>query len=173
MKITRKTKTFDVLPLLTEERFNNLLDSVPCCKLKKDVLDMTIGEYIEATRPEYVERMFKTRNALKAFGQIKELKRQLDEVGELLEKWQVKQTADEQRALVGVLFPSNEERMLLDCLEFFNLTTIERVKGFRGLLIRAAVDVKLSEYLICVKNSLANAKYQRNYSALCTSSNKH
>lgn len=163
MKITPKTKTNHVVHFLTDERFNELLEAVQPVPLKKRVLDATIGEFCKMTHPKYVERFLREKYAVVAFGKIKQFKAEMQDVSTLLQRWEVGQSADEQRAANGVHFPTREERMLLDACKYFHCQSLERVKGLRGLLTRAAVDVKLCELLLFVKSENASARYNRNY----------
>lgn len=166
MKITNKSLTRLVLPLLDEDKMRQVMDAVDEVPLKKPITECTVGEYIEMLAPDYCERFFREKYAVIAFGKMKRFEREMTKIGEMLKKWEVKSSDDELAAMRGILFPTPSERLLLDVVDVFHLTAMERPKGLRGLFIRAAVDVPLCEYLIHLKSANASAKYQRQYNSI-------
>ena len=157
MKITRKTLTRDILPLLTQETLKELLEKVPAVPLKKPVLSMTIGEFSEIVEDEeqYIANILKTRKALKAFGLLKQYKQEMEALAKFFKMYEIKRSPEEEAAAKGVLFPSFIQRILIDCVNWFHLRSTEE-----------AEKVKLSEWLTFWMDEASSALYQRNFQKL-------
>lgn len=164
MKITRKTRVREVLPLLTEQRLEYLLENIQEFPLEKPILSLTIGEFSEIILDEqaYVMKILNPRErAWKAFGRLKSFKRQMEEVSNFMKKYEIKQTEDEKRASVGVVFPDFIAKMLITAVQFFNLHSFKE-----------AEVIPLADYLVILQEQSSAIKYQRNYSKLIEQKSK-
>ena len=163
MRITRKTLTKDILPLLTQATLKELLEKVPAVPLKKPVLAMSIGEFGEMVEDEetYIGKLLKHRKALKAFGMLKQYKQEIEAISKFFKLYDVRRTADESNAAIGIKFPNFGQRMLIDCVKWFHLNSMEE-----------AEKVKLSAWLTMWQDEAANALYQRNYSKILEQKHK-
>lgn len=165
MKITKRTKLREVIPLLiNKERTDLLLEQVEEYPLKKDVLSMTVGEFSEIMLEEdkYIATILDPRErAYKALGRLKNYKRQMDQLMKWMKKFQIKQSADEKQASIGIDFPDMCSRMLLTVTEFFHLGSFKE-----------AESVPLSDYLLILQDQSTGIQYQRNYSKLIDMRNK-
>lgn len=155
MRITKWTKTKDVLPLINEKNMKELLERVPAYPFKS-VLSMSIKEFAEIADDEYsfiVRKIFaKQRRFLKAFGQLKDFKEQMEQLGKFIGKFSKNQTPEEKQAARGIIFPSFIQRMLIDVVKFFNLKSFEE-----------AEKVKVCDWLLVFQNESSNNLYQMNY----------
>lgn len=163
MKITHKTLTKDILPLLSEDSFKELLEKVPSVPLKKPILSMTVGEFSEIVESEelYIANILKTRKALKAFGMLKQYKQEMEALSGFIKRFDTKRSPEEEAAAKGVLFPSFIQRILIDCVNWFHLNSMKE-----------AEKVKLSEWLTFWQNEAANMLYQRNYMSIMDAKHK-
>lgn len=157
MRIDKRTKTIEVVPLLNEERLFLILDNVRPVPLDKPIAEMTIGEFIEASAQDYQFRFYNDEFAFDAFGKIKTYRQEMESVAKYIKSLEVKTDADEDLAMAGVDFPNAAERMLIDAADWFGLHALESRDGVMG-----AADVPLAEYLIMLKDKSAKAKYERN-----------
>lgn len=163
MRITNKTLTRDVIPLLTQDTLKELLEKVPAMPLKKPVLAMTVGEFGEIVEDEdaFVAKLLKHRKALKAFGRLKQYKQEMEAIAKFFKLYDVRRTADESNAAKGIVFPNLAQRMLIDCVRWFHLNSTEE-----------AEKVKLSEWLTLWQDEAANMLYQRQYMNIMDAKNK-
>lgn len=163
MRITNKTLTRSVLPLLTDETFKELLEKVPAVPLKKPLLSMTVGEFGEIVDDEdaFVAKLLKQRKALKAFGMLKQYKQEMEALSKFFKMYEIKRTQEEEAAGKGVLFPNLAQRMLVDVVKYFHLNTMKE-----------AEKVKLSDWLTFWMDEASNMLYQRNYQKLLEQKNK-
>lgn len=158
MLITKKTKTKDILPLLTKkELLDELLDKVPPVPLKKPIISMTIKEFSNIILDEeaYINKLLSKRRALTAFGMIKTYRSEMQGLSSWLKKHEIAQTAEEKQAAADVDFPSMIERMLITVTKFFNLSSMDK-----------AEKRYVNEYLLILKDQTADVKYQRNYQSI-------
>lgn len=155
MILNYHTKTRDVLPLLNEERLTDVLDKVTAVMLTTPVTSMTIAEFAAVTDGELPSEILKERRALRCLGKIRQLRDELKAVGDYIQRMRPKPTADEERAMQGVDFPSAIERMLLDCVKFFHLHSFEE-----------AEKMKVAEWLLVAKEEASAAKYERNRASI-------
>ena len=154
MKIDQHTKTKDILPLLTKELLEELLEKVPAIPLKKPLLAMTVGEFGEIVEDEdaFVVKLLKHRKALKSFGRLKQYKQEMEALAGFLKRFNTKRTQEEEAAAKGVLFPNMAQRMLIDVVKWFHLNDT-----------KAAEKIKVSEWLTLWQDEAANMLYQRQY----------
>lgn len=161
MRIDRRTKTADVLPLLNEERLNYILSCVPPVPLKKAVLEMTVGEYVEALEPGWSLGLLKTRRAITAFGRLKQFRREMEGIAKFFERYTVPADPKDKAAMAGIQFPTPQESILLEAFEMFHCTSLDRagiVAKWFG--VRGAADVPLAEFLLAYKRKAASAQLE-------------
>ena len=163
MRITNKTLTRDILPLLTQDTLKELLEKVPAMPLKKPVLAMTVGEFGEIVEDEdaFVAKLLKQRKALKAFGMLKQYRQELEGIAIFLKLYEYHKTQVENAAAKGITFPNLGQRMIIDCVKWFHLQSTE-----------AAENVKLSDWLTFWMDEASAALYQRNYSKILEQKSK-
>lgn len=163
MKITRRTKMREILPLLNDERIAMLSDKVAACPLAKPLLSMTCGEFIEALDERYAMSFFGSNERVcVAFGRYKQYIAEMQQVTAYLQRYEVEQEADEKAAANGVDFPSMQERILLDCVRHYNLHSTAE-----------AERLPIADWLLCVKSEGAAAQYQRKLSKIRQNKAKH
>lgn len=158
MKITHRTRVKDILPLLTEKRMERLLRDIPEYPLNKPILSMTIGEFAEILMDEqaYILTLLNPRErAWKAFGRLKSFKRQMEEISKIFEKMQVKHTAIEKQAMIGVDFVPFIGNLLLTAVRVFHLHSMKE-----------AESIPLSDIIIVMQDNFSSLQYQRNYSRI-------
>lgn len=163
MKITNKTRTRDILPLLTEETFKEVLEKVPAVPLKKHLLEMSIGEFSGILEDEsaYIANILKQRKALKAFGTLKSYKTEIEGIVNFLNRFETRRTQEETAAAKGVLFPNMVQKMIVDCVGWFGLHSTKE-----------AEKVTVGEWLTMFQNEAANTLYQWNYMNIMNAKNK-
>ena len=163
MKITKHTKTKDILPLLTQDTLKELLEKVPAVPLNKPLLSMTVGEFGEIIEDEetHIAKLLKHRKALKAFGLLKQYKQEMEALAKFFKMYEIKRTQEEEAAAKGVVFPNLAQRMLVDCVKHFHLNSMEE-----------AEKVKVSEWLTMWQDEAANMLYQRQYMNIMDAKNK-
>lgn len=161
MLITKKTKTKDVIPFLNEENFEKILKAVDEYPLEKPLLEMTIGEFIEALEEGYAMKYMEEKYVYKAFGKLKSYKNQMEMISKYLQLNDIEPSADQKAAANGVHFLTFEEGMLYKAAEFFNLKSFEE-----------AENVKLSNYMLIHKKESSEAKFQHNWNKIIETRNK-
>ena len=163
MKITKRTKTKDVLPLLTQDTLKELLEKVPAVPLDKPLITLTVGEFGEMVEDEetYIGKLLKHRKALKAFGRLKQYKQEIEAISKFFKLYEIKRTQEEEAAAKGVMFLNLAQRMLVDCVKWFHLKSTEE-----------AEKIKVSEWLTMWQNEAANMLYQRQYMNIMDAKNK-
>ena len=158
MKITRKTRTKDILPLLTKERLDEVLAQVPEVPLGKPLLSMSIREFGEIVSDEegfLLSLVKRNRRALRFLGRLKAYRREMDALNKFIKRFDVEQSTEEKAAGKGVLFPNFPQRMLLTCCKFFGL------KSFKE-----AGKCSVGEYLTIFQDEASSIVYQRKYNKI-------
>lgn len=166
MRVTKRTRTRAVLPLLTGDKLVKALEDIKPIQLKKQVLEMTLGEFIEAMSPDYVMRFSKERRAYMALGKIRQFRDEMEAIAKLMNRYQVRQTDDERMAALGIAFPTTPERMLLDVQTRLGLCRLSRAPWPVRMWQRSAEEVTVSEYLIILKEQGSQAQYQRKFAKI-------
>lgn len=163
MKITNKTLTRDIFPLLTKELLEELLEKVPAVPLDKPLLSLTVGEFGEIIEDEetYIVGLLKHRKALKAFGLLKQYRQEIEGISKFLKLYDYQKTQEEKAAAVGIRFPNLSQRILIDCVKWFHLNSMEE-----------AENIKVGEWLTIWQDEAASALYQRNYMRIMDAKNK-
>lgn len=165
MKISKKTKVKEVLPLLiNSDRIEKLLEDIPQYPLQKDIISMTIGEFSQIVLNEesFIGELLKpNEKVLVAFGRLKTFRKQMENLGKYLEKFNIKQSQDELMAGRGIDFPTSLEKMLITVVQFFGLKSFDE-----------AEKVKVCDYLLILKDNVSNVKFQRNYSKIIEQKSK-
>lgn len=155
--IGKKTRTQDVLPLITtEERLQAVLDAVPAVPLEVQTLDLPLGDFLQAvTDKTYSLRFFKERYALTAFGKLKTHISDIKTITAFVDRLKVERSGDELQASAGVPFPDFALRVLLDVARFFSLHSLSD-----------AERVPVHDWLAVYQDSAANAIYKRRLAAI-------
>ena len=163
MKIDKHTKTKQILPLLTKETMEELLQKVPPVPLKKPLLKMTVGEFagILEDETQYIANILDCRRALKAFGRLKQFRIELEVIQKFMKMYNHTPSQEEKAAENGVVFPSFGQRMLIDCVKFFGLHSFKE-----------AEKVPVSEWLTIFQSEASAVLYQRNYNKIMENKQK-
>lgn len=155
MKITKRTKVDEVLPFLTEERLEAITKVIPERKLKKNLLECTVGEFcrIISGDEDFINNKIigRTRNAIKYFGRFKEFKKQMNMIERYLSSNKVKTSEIEENASRNVRFLSPPEQILLTCQKAYYLHSLKEAEG-----------LPLSNYLVIALAQSAEQKYNQN-----------
>lgn len=165
MIVTRHTRTKDILFLINEENFENFLELVPSVPFtKKRLIEFTIKEFSEIIIDEkkYCEELLlSSRKALVSFGKLKDFRQQMKAITKHIEKFNIRQNADEFAAANGVPFPSPPQRMLLTVCKFFGCKSFEE-----------AEQHTIAEYLLILQDTSTDIMYQKNYSRIINNKQK-
>ena len=81
MVINEETPTISVLPYITKEQFEKLVEECDEVPLDKPLLDMTCGEFIQSMEEEYIDNIFKEPFLFNAIGKYKSYKTQREQIG--------------------------------------------------------------------------------------------
>ena len=157
MKITKKTLTKAVLPLLTPERVEYIVQNIPTYPLEKQVLNMTVGEFLECCQPEYTERLLAEPLAYKAFGRVAQLRKELAQVQAFIKKFDIPMSADEKAASAGIEWVDASVRMCLDAIRWGIVNPSEGEE-----MLEAAERVKLTTWLATMQDNACKAQFERN-----------
>lgn len=152
IRITKRTKTSEILPMLNEDSFNRLLEAVPEHPLKNSVFSMKIRQFAEIleNETEFITLLLKQKRALVAFGMVKKYKAEVESLAKFLKMYDYQQTNEEKQASHGIVYPSMAQRMLTDCVRFFNLKSFDE-----------AEEKTVSDWLTVFQTDAATALYQR------------
>lgn len=163
MEISNRTTVGEASPFLKGEHFEHLLEICDPMPLPHPVIKMTVGEFIEALDEHYALDFIKDREELLvvAVGRVKQFRKEMEDVSKILKQNEIKPTTEEISAQRGVIFPSFKESILCDCLEWFNLHSLDE-----------AENIPLSNYLILKRKKSAEALYERNLNKIYTGKNK-
>lgn len=161
MVINEETPTISVLPYITKEQFDELVDKCSEVPLDKPLLDMTCGEFIQSMEEDYIENIFKEPFLFNAIGKYKSYKAQMEQIDTYLKLNEFKLSSEEERAQIGINFPSFPERILMTVTEFFNLHSLKE-----------AEKIPFTNYLVVVNSKNADAKFERQYQKIIDQKNK-
>ena len=152
IRITHKTKTKDILPLLNEDSIKRLLEAVPEHPLEHTLLSLKIKQFAEILENEqaFILQILKEKRALVAFGRLKSYKTQIEQFANFIKLYDYKETSEEQQARRGISFPNMSQRMLSDCVRHFHLKSFDE-----------AENCTVSDWLMVFQEDAANALYQR------------
>lgn len=165
MKITKKTKTSEILPLLTKEKLDSLLEQVEPVPLEKTLMSMTISDFDGVINDEdnfLMNLINDNPEALVFLGKLKSFRTQIDGLNSFFKRLEVKMSPEETAAAKGVMFPDIIQKMLLTCCQFFYLKSFEE-----------AESCKVSDYMLIYQNEAASAQYQRNYQKIMEQKQKN
>lgn len=164
MTISKKDRVRDIIPLIRPERMEEFIESFPSYPLEKPILSMTVGEFSDIMLDEdsYITKMLNPKErAYIAFGRLHQYSIEMKGVADFFKTMQLKLSPEEQAASRGVDLPSFVERMLLDTVTFFHLHSMAE-----------AEKIPLADYLVVLKDSVATARYQRNYNKILEQKSK-
>lgn len=152
IRITHKTKTKDILPLLNAESIERLLDAVPEYPLETAVLSMKIRQFASILEDEesFIAQILNEKRALVAFGRLKQYRKEIKQFADFIKLYDFKESNEEEQAKKGIVFPNMSMRMMSDCVRFFGLSSFEE-----------AEHKKVNEWLAVFQNDAANALYTR------------
>ena len=152
MKITYKTKTKDLLPLISEYNFQQLMDLMPEVEYKS-IYSMTIAEFADIMDDEakYIEDniLKKEKRAIDCFGKIKHLQAQMKRFGDFMKKYDIPSSSEEKNARQGIVFPSFVQSILTDLVEFFHLRSFDQAEKYH-----------LSDWLMIWQKRASESIYQ-------------
>lgn len=161
MVINEKTFTISVMPYITKEQFDKLVEQCDEVPLDKSLFDMSCGEFIQSMEEEFILNIFNEEYLFDAIGKYKTYKSEMDQIDQYLRLNEFKLSAEEERAQLGINFPSFPERILLTVTEFFHLHSFKE-----------AEKIPFSNYLIVINSKNADTKYERQYHKIMEQKNK-
>lgn len=161
MVINKDTPTDAVLPFIKKEQFEKLVEECDEVPLDKSIFAMTCGEFIETLEDKFIEDMFREPNLFTMVGKYKTYKREMEQLDKYLKLNEFKLDPEEERAQVGIVFPTFAENILLTVTEYFHLKSFEE-----------AENIPFSNYLLITKSKNAEAKYSRTYHKLIEAKSK-
>lgn len=150
MEITLDTPTVVVLPLLTKEYMEELMEKIPAKPMKRPIWEMTCGEFIDCLDDDYYKHFFEEDTIGNAIGHFKTFKEDMENLTKYLQLNEINESPEEKAAKNGIVFPTFPEEILLTVASFFNLKSFDE-----------AEEVPFSNYLLIHKYKSADAKYQR------------
>lgn len=165
MRITKKTRTKSILPLLTKDNLEDLLKQVEPVPLEKSILSMSLTEFNDIISDEesfMLELVKHNRKALQFLGKLKSFRNQMQSLNSFFKKLEVKQSPEETAAAKGVMFPDIIQKMLITCCSFFHLNSFEE-----------AEKCTVGSYMLIYQNEAANAIYQRKYNEIIETKQKN
>lgn len=144
------------MPLLNEERIKELLQKIPARPLDEPLLKLSCGEFIKRLDDKFAMAFFvPDAEVFEAFGKYRQFMQELRDVTDYIKRYEVEQSADEKAAAGGVDFPTLPERILLDCVRFYNLHSTED-----------AERLPICDWLLVLKSEGSAAQFQRNLSKI-------
>lgn len=157
MKITKHTRTKDIIHLLNEERLKELLEQIPSFPLEKSVMAMTIREFSDILTDEenFIKKILRHRKAFVSLGMLRSYKEQIESISRFIKLYDHQRTNEEEQAGRGIVFPDFSVRMLSDCVRFFHLRSFEE-----------AEKVKISEWLTLFQIEASQTLFQYNYNKI-------
>lgn len=163
IKLTKRTKTRDILPVLSKEQLEDFMSKVPEVPLRKSILNMKIRQFGKIVDDEeaFINKLLSKRRLFKALGLLKSYKRQMNELTKFIKMYEVKQTQEEKAASNGIIFPDLVSHMLLTLTKFYHLKSMKQ-----------AEKMTVSEYLIVFQEEASGLLYQRKYSEIMQAKNK-
>lgn len=163
IRITKRTRTRDILPLLNAESIERLLDAVPEYPLETTVLSMKIRQFASILEDEesFIAQILNEKRALVAFGRLKQYRKEIKQFANFLKLYDFKEGNDETQAKKGIVFPKMSMRMLSDVVRYFHLKSFDE-----------AEDYTVSQWLAIFQEDAANALYQRRLHEIFQSKSK-
>lgn len=152
MKITAKTKTSDILPLLTPDSVAELLKAVDCCEATTMVWSMTIAEFSSVCDGTFIDDIAKQER--KAYHFLRKVKATIDSMDKLtkyISKISPTQTPEEIAAAKGIEPTPLPIRMAIDCVGWFHLHSLEE-----------AEKCKVADWLTFYEDMCRQQQVQRN-----------
>lgn len=86
-----------------------------------------------------------------AIGRLKWFKKQIEDIQKVLQLNELKLSPEERAAQAGVVFPSFQESVLCDCVDWFHLHSLDE-----------AEQIPFSNYLVMKRRKSADTLYERN-----------
>lgn len=161
MVIDEKTLTMTVLPYMSKEQFDELVEKCEEVPLDKPLLEMTCGEFIQSMEDDFLNEIFNETYLYDAVGKYKSYKAQMEQIDTYLKLNEFKLSSEEERAQIGINFPSFPERILMTVTEFFHLHSFKE-----------AEKIPFTNYLVVVNSKNVDAKFERQYQKIIDQKNK-
>ena len=158
--IDKRTRTRQILPLLTISNIGEVIKSVPAVPMEKPLTEWTIEEFDEAlTSPETIlmKMALKNRKALVFLGRVRDFYDSLEGFKQFTQKFEIKQSAEEKQAANGVPFPSFGNSMLTTVIEFYHLHSVEE-----------ASKMQVREWMLAFQHNASTAMFNKRYSDITT-----
>lgn len=156
MRITEKTRYKDILPFMWDaERFEQLKEQIPYRDLKKDFGFWTCGDFVRIIQNDenfiHEKIIGRTKYAVEYLGRLKTFEGLLKNIKQYLERNSTKESEEERQAAHGIEFPTMAEQIFLKVQQRFGLHSFEEVE-----------KVKLTDYMLIVKDESSRHKYEKN-----------
>jgi len=152
MKITYKTKTKRVLPLVTPQNIERLLDLMPTDD-SFSLFSLTISDFsgiIDDEGDWIMKNIFlKEKYAIPAFSKLKAFKEQMEQLNSFLKKYEIPSSSEEKNARQGIVFPSFVQSILTDLVVFFHLKSFDEAEKYH-----------LSDWLMIWQKRASESLYQ-------------
>lgn len=163
VKITNKTTVGEALPFLKGEHLEELLKICDPIPLKKPVISMTLGEFLECLDDNYYQTFFEDYQELLvvAIGRVNQFKKEMEDISKVMKLNEVTESAEEKAAKNGIVWPSFQENMLCNALDWFHLHSLDD-----------AENIPLSNYLVYARKVAAEAKFERQLNQIYMNKNK-
>lgn len=165
MEITNETKVCEAMPFLKPEHVEELMksDKVNPIPYKKSIFEMTVGEFIMCLDEKYTAKFFEDPDEylVVAMGRLKHFRNEMENVSKILKMNEIKLSAEEKSAQRGIIFPSFGESMLCECVDYFNLHSLDE-----------AEKIPFSNYLIMKRKKSAESLYERRLNEIISNKNK-
>lgn len=161
MVISENTLTMTVLPYMSKEQFDELVEKCEEVPLDKPILEMTCGEFIQSMEDDFLNEIFKETYLYDAIGKYKSYKAQMEQIDTYLKLNEFKLSSEEERAQIGINFPSFPERILMTVTEFFHLHSFKE-----------AEKIPFTNYLVITNSKNADAKFERQFQKIMEQKNK-
>lgn len=158
MRVTRRTKWRDIAPLINNTNFDTIIERTPERRLKKNVLDLTCGEFVgllENDNQALNKVVGNPKRALVMLGRMKAMRRQMKEITDYITANDYQQDGVTQKAAAGVKFPTPSERILLDVQQRYFLKSLTE-----------AEKAPLTDYLLMVREQTSRAKFEHNINVI-------
>lgn len=155
MKITKWTKLKKVLPLVNAGNIERLVEMVPEHP-SINLFGMTIAKFAEIVDNEQewiMTNIFqRERYALNAFGKLKSLKKQMEQLSNFINRYDIPATQEEKNAKNGIAFPTFIQSILCDLVEYFGLNSFEEAERY-----------KLSDWLMIFQKRASQSLFEYRY----------
>lgn len=160
MKITPKTPTAAILPLLTDDTLTDLLGKVEGNKASRAAWEMTIGEFGRVVDGSFISDIAAEEPlALQWLRKVKAVLDSMESLAKYIEAIAVKQTPEEVAAAKGITPTPLAVRMAIDCVGWFHLRSLAE-----------AEECKVGDWLVMYEDNCKAQQVQRNLNQILSKS---